>query len=738
MGAVRRVRWRWPTLVALSLFGFGSVPALAQFPGFGFSNQFELSNSVHLDEADAATKTHLERARAFLANQQWDEGIEVLRQVMENHGGKVVAVDSRRYISIREYCHLQLAEMPAAALALYRDRVDPQAEKWYADGLARHDPEPLVRVVEQMFCSSWGDDALMALGEFALEGGDYSGAREQWQHLLAPTSRPDGPPTWLSYPDASFDRAEILARLVLVSILEGSASRAKRELESYRTRYAAAEGRLAGREVNYAEALQQLLTDELPSWPEPAETIDWLTFGGSPERHKLAHDAIDLGGVAWRQPLPKVSALDSGTAPQRRVAEERGELLSYHPVVTGDLVIVGGQNEIRAYNIRNGQPAWGNDPVIYSDHDFAVDRARASSRSVLGAPRFTLTVSGTKLFARMGNPVTTSPNDQIIPTSSGYLICLDLAKQGMLVWRSAPLEEKWAFEGTPLVEGSDVYVGLRRGDVRPQAHVACFDIETGRQRWRRFIVSAETPAQGQMEEITHNLLTLAGGTLYYNTNLGCVAALAARDGQIRWITRYDREKSGDLNHRAAHFFRDLTPCLYDRGMLYVAPFDSRKVFALDASTGADAGTPSNDASRPRPWEAPYSEDAVHLLGVGGGNLLASGDKLWWINLAGEGKLLKIPQNPFPGGAQPKGLGRGVLVGDTVYWPARNREAGGDFIYTFNQSTGQQTRQPIDLKMRGVSGGNLVVARGHLLIASADELCAFSLAAPAAKPKPSKP
>ena len=69
---------------------------------------------------------------------------------------------------------------------------------------------------------------------------------------------------------------------------------------------------------------------------------------------------------------------------------------------------------------------------------------------------------------------------------------------------------------------------MRRADIRPQAHVACFDTTTGRMRWRRFICAAETPARAAMAECTHNLLTLAGGTIYVNTNLGAVAAAGRR------------------------------------------------------------------------------------------------------------------------------------------------------------------------------------------------------------------
>ena len=32
-----------------------------------------------------------------------------------------------------------------------------------------------MRVVDELYCSSWGDDALLALGELALERADYCG-----------------------------------------------------------------------------------------------------------------------------------------------------------------------------------------------------------------------------------------------------------------------------------------------------------------------------------------------------------------------------------------------------------------------------------------------------------------------------------------------------------------------------------------------------------------------------------
>ena len=117
------------------LVGIVAPAAQAQIRG-GPSSQFELSETVQLDRADGAALAHLERAKACLADHQWDEAVETLRQVMENAEGKLLAVTPWRYVNLSEACQLQLAALPPEALELYRRRVDPVAQKRYEEGLA--------------------------------------------------------------------------------------------------------------------------------------------------------------------------------------------------------------------------------------------------------------------------------------------------------------------------------------------------------------------------------------------------------------------------------------------------------------------------------------------------------------------------------------------------------------------------------------------------------------------------
>lgn len=754
------VGWHW-----------GGRFAAGQFFG---PAQVELSSAVHVDEADNAIRAQLVRVRACVADQQWDEAVETLRQIMENPGGKVIGITDRHYVNLTDYCHAQIAALPPAALTLYRQRVDALAQKWYEQGIAERDPVRLAAVVSQMFCSSWGDKALLALGDMALEQGQYGRARRYWEKIFehpaetVPAVRYEAAskqagrvpaelarvaawyridnsldppvyrlrhdeslsdedaaalvrfwkdagldPTTLAYPATSLPLADIRARLVLASILEGALDRAAGELEAFTARHVAAEGVLAGRRVPYAAALASML-EAAASWPARPTQTDWLTFAGSPARNLVPPDPLEL---APEQAWPAIElgvpiaadVTNSRTYSSRRVAEDVQGLLSYHPLVVGNLLLVNNQTQIMAYDLNTGKPAWNNDakPEIYH-FDSNLPPASRLNRG-LGVPRFTMTAYQGRLYARMGSQVTgrslESPD-----TSAGQLVCLDLAAQGRLCWKPiAPDDDKWSFEGAPVVEGTDLYVAMRKSDVCPQEHIACFDAETGRRKWRTLICAAETPAGGLAEEMTHNLLTLEEGTLYCNTNLGAVAAVSAADGQTQWVTLYTRAKrvaTLGQDRRAAHFYRDLNPCVYYHGLLMVAPSDCEEIFAIDAGSGRMV------------WETHLAEDAVHLLGVGAGNLLASGDRLWWIDAAGGKVLGRWPDET------PHGYGRGVLADGRVYWPTR------EALYVFNQKlqAGHHVllvRDPIPLVVdRGASGGNLVPADGMLLIAAANKIYGF--------------
>ncbi len=166
---------------------------------------------------------------ALLGDRQWDEAVEILRQLAESSEGKLLAVTNRRYVGVGDWCQLRLAALPPEALKRYRGRIDPLAKRWYDEGLAGRNRALLRNVVQQAFASSYGDRALMALGELALESADYAEARWCWQRIVptenkeaerlfqngpeaaAPKTYPPLFSTWPGYPDTHLDLAAVRA-----------------------------------------------------------------------------------------------------------------------------------------------------------------------------------------------------------------------------------------------------------------------------------------------------------------------------------------------------------------------------------------------------------------------------------------------------------------------------------------------------------------------------------------------
>jgi outer membrane protein assembly factor BamB len=135
--------------------------------------------------------------------------------------------------------------------------------------------------------------------------------------------------------------------------------------------------------------------------------------------------------------------------------------------------------------------------------------------------------------------------------------------------------------------------------------------------------------------------------------------------------------------------------------LYVAPADSPRIFALDAGNGQIL------------WQSGTEiEDTVNLLGVAGDFLIASGWRLYWIKLNGPraGHVAHL----WPEGNEKLGFGRGILTDRLAVWPTRDK------IYLFDCQTAKPEKI-IDLGPQGLTGGNVFLAEGAVIIASGSEL-----------------
>ena len=210
----------------------------------------------------------------------------------------------------------------------------------------------------------------------------------------------------------------------------------------------------------------------------------------------------------------------------------------------------------------------------------------------LGVPRFTMTAHGGRSYAAWDRKSQAGQwNRSMVAVAVNWSVSTS-SRRDASCWtipdpnrKPGQDDEKWAFEGSP------------RGRRDATSTSPCATATCGRKftspastprpasaAGARWFAAAETPGGGQTDEITHNLLTLDEGTLYYNTNLGAVGAVSARDGHLQWISTYPRAKRLTRPARQAHgpFLSRLESLRLPSRPLLVAPADSESILAFDA------------------------------------------------------------------------------------------------------------------------------------------------------------
>lgn len=777
--------------------------SLAQDPA-SVAGQFDVA------QISSESAIHLEHARQLLAQRQWADAVEALQRAAQREPDRLVATEMpgqaagfQRLVPLTVHVQERLAALAweaPEALAHYRSLVDGLAEAWFREGLAQRDAKRLAQVVRQAFASRWGDDALLALGDFALMEGDLVAARQAWQ-AISPLFRvsdeagrslglPAGQRWWVAlrgqdldrltpeqqqqlraaraphagqrlpaetYPDSDLDLSAVAARLALASILQRASARAEIEQKLLARWFPESEGELAGRRGRWTSLLAEVQQDAR-GWSPPRQARDWPTTGGDLTRGKVV-----AAGLAppvrlvprWSRPWPRLAAPRDVLAQQRlRVAEDRNALLSYYPIVVDRQVIVQELREdgpaVAALALDSGELLWewhsGGAPSADEPRDESaisgtpVDAHRELSRH-WGVVRFLPSASGHRLFVRVGSPVTVPTARRAglwLMQEQGAWIGLDLAAQGRLLegFPIRPASREWTLEAPPLCDGNRMYGVLRRFEGgRSHIFVAAWDIPTTPSaaspsetastqpapRWQT-AVGIAPPREAEIDQITQLMLTLQAGRLLLNTHAGAVAALDPEDGQLLWLVRYPRAPLDNTHpdRPQRHRFRDVAPCLAADDELIVAAADCDRLFALEATTGELTWTLPPQAA----------EDVSHLLGVVDDILLASGDRLYWIDAPTGRVLTSFPTGSLGGLEQaavhPRGMGRGVVAGGHVYWPTR------EAIYVFSVQPAvtvaglePQLVQKIELGRFGGTGGHLLIAQGLLLVATGEHLVAFA-------------
>jgi len=651
---------------------------------------------------------------------RWAEALDEYQRLISEVGDDLVpetsdAVSgSQRSIQLRRLCHLRIAALPPAALRVYRDRVEVQAEKWLQQGRADRDVRALRRVVEEAFCSRAGAQALNLLGDLAFEQGSFEEALSWWQMLARPPgAAAEWPGDQLVFPAPAIDLPQVIAKQILARIFEGDFEQAEAELKVFRQAYPGAAGQFGGRKGNYGDIVQALLEQarDGPSFPE---TLDWPTFGGAPARNRPLATApprrLWADGPAWRVRLDSGEVIKSQTD-EKPAPAQNAFRFAVHPIIAGDKVLVADARQVLGFHLLTGKVLFRY--KLQMEQPVGEPEVPAARRPSEQEEHYSLTAEKDRVYARLGASLL-GPGKEGSKTEAGasYVVCLDLRQEdpGRERWRvpaSAARGLPTVFEGAPLVHRGRVLIAQTSlVGIRAQTAIACYDAATGTMRWRQEVCDSPEYEDQPAARFRQHLLTLAGTQVVYCSHAGAVVAVDSLTGKRTWALRYPgrapKTGEGEIPRAGA-------PCLYAGGCVFVAPADSDRVLCLDGQTGRVL------------WDRDGIE-VVQLLGAAQGRLIFTTPRGIRALNAATGRDQGGWSQPDEGNLP--GLGRGLLAGGWVFWPTQDPKSP---LRAVSQEQGSQQRGEDALdptQLHNLVAGNFALGGGCLVVAGAEELVGY--------------
>jgi outer membrane protein assembly factor BamB len=640
-------------------------------------------------------------------NEAWEQLPDDYYRVMQESGEALVPTAEKALGSgwtcaqVRRLCHQRLASLPRSSLALYRQRVDAEAKALLEQGKQARSPLPLRRLVDDLFCSTYGDQALDLLGDLAFERGQFEDARHWWG-LLTPLGPPAADP--LRFPNPRVDLVRVQAKQILALIFQGRLNEARSAITRFEERHPRAAGHLAGQQGVFAKTLAKTL-DSFKQERIANNAEAWTTFGGDPTRNRVLSQGLSVhlleDGHSWSVPLPVLFAAPERSSPARRAA--------FHPIIVNDQVLIADHRSVVSYHLTTGKEVFRydlkgaglSDPGLYVSDENRL-------------PRFSLSAdSQGRAYVRLGRldltPKKAGDKEQV-----SYLVCLDLTQPHLdkkrELWHiqaSADAKSVGFFEGTPLVHDGRVYIALSKlTDRQVVTSIVCYDT-LGRQRWTREVCECpEFAEQTNGPRYRQHLLTLGAGQIVYCSHTGAIVAVDAATGQPTWGVRYPSR--GPLTADLEPSPRDLAPCVYAEGRIYAAPLDSDRLFCVDAVTGQVC------------WEAEEIEVA-HLLGVA--------DERVFVATRNGLRALRTTsgQTDWTQPIRPS-LGRGLLAGGWLFCPTQDANRAftlreGDLQRIGAPSVLPEEDQYETTRLQALTG-NWALGQGCLAIAGKSDLVVY--------------
>jgi quinohemoprotein ethanol dehydrogenase len=197
------------------------------------------------------------------------------------------------------------------------------------------------------------------------------------------------------------------------------------------------------------------------------DPLNWISLGGNfKQQHysplaDITAENVSTLGLAW-----------SYDARSRRGRVQRG-LEATPIVVDGTLYTSGAWGVVYALDAKTGKEIWRYDPDIDGNY------ARRACCDVVNR--------GVQVWK----------GKVYVGILDGYLVCLDAAT-GKVIWKIDTITDRERFytiTGPPQVANNVVVIGNSGGEFGVRGYITAYDLETGKQAWRFYIVPGD-PKKG--------------------------------------------------------------------------------------------------------------------------------------------------------------------------------------------------------------------------------------------------
>jgi len=665
---------------------------------------------------------YLRRARSLLDRRDFTGAIELLQDVVEGRTVEVMAVrpaddgpedgpsdpppppqgdpkaptqlsarnavfsqDGRLYRPVRRLCHELLAEMPEIGIELYRTAYEFAAEEMLAAALESGSLADLEQVVHRYFITLPAGRAMVELADRLMHAGRYRAAVQALRDLLE------------VYPSQNRDRLGIRDvwcefKIVLCLRLAGELEAAQRGVVALAEDHDEESLRILGQLESVRDLPESALfaRDTVAIAPDAggAGAGEWLPEAGAALVPLWQYRFEDPAPYRDPKPSNKVRSgiwIDSGPRSTRmpfanRYGPATWVAFSDEPTAdrSGPRALFLEHYRLRMSDASSGLLLQSTDgelapPKPREDHPRV--RVAAADHALLRPVE-----DEQRRYVVRGHKGSTTSSEA--PLRSSELVAYERSS-----WEQAWSSSEWldgqdglrdvTFLAAPTVFGERLLLPALRETAYT---LECLDRHTGRPLWHTRLHAGGTPffkAPGVR-------VAVRGGAAYVATNAGCLAAVDAFAGDLKWIRRYERVDPVHKSRRgrpsssreagqnfgrirkqftqvALESFEPSDLVLHD-GCVVVAPCDGDVLMSLDCATGEpvwmlDANT----------HHAPYGR-LTQVIGAADGRLfVASRSHLVCVELDG-GLVRWMQELPTWPGSKYSGRGRGAVADGQVIVP----------------------------------------------------------------------